>query len=197
MNADAPVALFDLDGTLADFDGAMRAGMRALSHPNEMLSAELPETDDEPPHLTARRRLIKRQPGFWTGLKRLDLGFKLLDHAVACGYRISVLTKAPRTNFPAWSEKVAWCHAHLPMDKGVQVNLVEDKGLVYGKVLVDDWPLYIESWLQWRPRGLVLMPAQPWNESFAHPQVLRVTMANVAVAENALERQAIPVLQAG
>jgi len=55
----------------------------------------------------------------------------------------------------------------------VQVTLTEDKGLVYGKVLVDDWPPYIERWLTWRPRGLVIMPARRWNATFTHPQVLR------------------------
>ena len=36
-----------------------------------------------------------------------------------------------------------WCQHHLP---GVPVTITMDKGLVYGKVLVDDYPPYVERW---------------------------------------------------
>ena len=55
-----------------------------------------------------------------------------------------------------------------------QVTITEDKGLVYGKVLFDDWPNYITRWLKWRKRGLVLMLDHPWNQSFFHPNVIRI-----------------------
>lgn len=175
MTKDSKIALFDLDGTLADFDGAIRLGMMKLASPDEIVAGlEYREKDGEPEHLTARRRLIKRVPGFWRELHRLPLGFELLQHAIDVGFNIQVLTKAPRTNFRAWTEKVEWCHAHLDVDKrNIQINLVEDKGLVYGRMLVDDWPPYIMRWLEHRPRGQVIMPAQPWNQAFRHPQVFR------------------------
>lgn len=71
-------------------------------------------------------------------------------------------------------EKVEWCHKNLPMEKGISVSLVENKGLVYGRVLVDDYPPYVESWLKWRPRGLVIMPAHDHNVSFSHPNVIKL-----------------------
>jgi hypothetical protein len=55
----------------------------------------------------------------------------------------------------------------------VDITITRDKGLVYGLVLVDDWPKYILRWLKWRPRGLVIMPASTSNEKFKHPQVIR------------------------
>jgi 5'-nucleotidase len=55
------------------------------------------------------------------------------------------------------------------------VTITMDKGLVYGKVLVDDYPEYALRWLKWRKRGLVIMPNQPWNQGFEHPQVHRYT----------------------
>lgn len=175
------VALFDLDGTLADFTGAMEAGMRKLATPGEIAAGTYYPLghDDGPDYIEARRRLVKRQPGFWRNLKQLPIGFALLEAALILDYQIAILTKAPRTNFPAWTEKVEWCHANLPMERGISVNLVEDKGLVYGRVLVDDWPPYIKRWLAWRPRGLVLMPAQPWNMDFTHPNVYCVSGANI------------------
>jgi len=54
-----------------------------------------------------------------------------------------------------------------------QVTITMDKGLVYGRLLVDDYPDYVSAWLRWRKRAFVIMPAHPWNEGFAHPQVYR------------------------
>ncbi len=164
------VALFDLDGTLADFDGAITRSMRSLSAPDEPLWTSANE-EYEPPHLTARRRLVKQIPGFWSGLPQLSDGFTLLDMARQLNFRIMVLSRGPRTNAVAWGEKLEWCRINLPSD--VQVTLTEDKGLVYGRVLVDDWPSYIGRWLEWRKRGLVIMPDRPWNQDFTHPQVVR------------------------
>jgi len=45
--------------------------------------------------------------------------------------------------------------------------------MVYGRALVDDWPPYVEAWLEYRPRGLVIMPDRPWNQGFSHPNVVR------------------------
>tara|TARA_Y100000310_G_C20512920_1_gene729762 strand:+ start:436 stop:588 length:153 start_codon:yes stop_codon:yes gene_type:complete len=49
------------------------------------------------------------------------------------------------------------------------MTITEDKGIVYGKVLVDDYPCYIKRWLENRPRGLVIMPAHSYNRDFEHP----------------------------
>ena len=71
-----------------------------------------------------------------------------------------ILSKSPRRIPSAASEKIEWCVKHVP---DLPIVLSEDKGLVYGKLLCDDWPEYIERWLQWRPRGLVVAVAQRWN----------------------------------
>ena len=167
-----PVALFDLDGTLADFDGALSKAMNRLAHPCEApFSSDRYDEGQEPEYITARRRLIKSIPGFWRDLPALADGFRVYGLARTFGYRTMVLSRGPRTNGPAWGEKLEWCRLNLP--ESCQVTLTEDKGLVYGKVLVDDWPPYIMSWLEFRKRGLVIMPARPWNANFNHPQVLR------------------------
>ena len=49
-------------------------------------------------------------------------------------------------------EKVQWCDRHLA-DFPHQITITMDKGLVYGKLLVDDWPDYVLRWLRWRKRG--------------------------------------------
>jgi hypothetical protein len=63
-------------------------------------------------------------------------------------------------------EKFDWCRRHVPK---LPVIMAEEKGLVFGDVLVDDWPAYIARWLCWQPRGLVIAPAQPWNAKTAFP----------------------------
>jgi 5'(3')-deoxyribonucleotidase len=175
------VGLFDIDGTLADFNRTMDEAMRNLATPEEVESGTYfpREQESEAPHIKTRRRLIKSQPGFWRNLPKMPLGFRLLEHATSLGFSIAILTKAPRRNFAAWSEKVEWCHLNLPMDRGITVNLVEDKGLVYGRFLVDDYPPYIEKWLAWRPRGIVIMPEQPWNLTYRRDRVIPINLKNV------------------
>ena len=59
------------------------------------------------------------------------------------------------------------------------VTLAGDKSLVYGRVLVDDWPPFFEGWLAVRPRGQVVCVAHPWNAEYAkdgskaNPRVFR------------------------
>lgn len=162
------VALVDLDGTLCDYNGAMRAAQAELAAPGERVVVH----GDEPLHMTARRKLIQSVPGFWRNLKPLTLGMELLRMVRRENFAPTILTKGPSNRSSnAWTEKVDWCREHVP---GVPVTITEDKGLVYGKILVDDWPPYIERWLTWRRRGFVFMPDQPWNQGFEHPQVLRV-----------------------
>lgn len=186
-----PVALVDLDGTLADFEGAMLAQMKTLAAPGESFYWD-GNRDDEPAHIKARRRMVKRQPGFWLGLAELPLGFDVLQMCVDLDYGITILSKAPgpKSGFNAWSEKAEWCNNHVrPRCIDLSVSLVENKGLHYGRVLVDDWPPYVVPWLKYRRRGLVIMPAAHYNEGFEHPQVIRFDGTNVLQVRKALREQ--------
>jgi len=162
-----PIALVDMDGTVADFDGAMRRELALLRAPGE------PETHDETiyedvPHIKVRRRLIKGRPGFWRNLEPIQRGMDLVTALQWLGFGIHALTKGPRSTPVAWKEKVEWCVEHLP---DAMITLTEDKSLVYGKVLADDWPAYYRPWLAHRPRGMVIVPRQPWNvEDLLRPE---------------------------
>jgi 5'-nucleotidase len=162
------VALLDLDGTLADYDTSMRTKLEALRSPGE------PELGDDfhdgPEWLQNRRALIKNAPGFWRDLQRINRGFEVLEVLRQLKFELMVLTKGPSRATSAWTEKVLWCQEHLP---DVKVTVTEDKGLVYGRVLFDDWPPYFLRWLKWRPRGLVIMLDHPHNRGFEHPNVFR------------------------
>jgi len=54
-----------------------------------------------------------------------------------------ILTQGPKKNPASWSGKKKWIDKNLGQD--VDITITRDKGLVYGKVLVDDYPGYIEK----------------------------------------------------
>ena len=164
-----PIALIDLDGTLADFNSAMRSQMAELATPQELLQYPNLENEDFP-WVKARRRLIKKQPGFWEGLAPIPEGFAVLQKLREHDFTLNILTKGPFSNPTAWGEKVAWSQNHVP---DAQVTVTQDKGLSYGRILFDDWPEYILRWLEWRPRGQVIMLDHPYNQKFQHPNVFR------------------------
>lgn len=151
------VALLDMDGTVANFDGIMTEAMERLRSPGE--PAWVPG-DKAPDWMEARSRLIATQPGFWRNLPKLQAGFDIAHALEALNFEVHVLTKGPSRKSIAWTEKKDWCDEHLP---SAFVTITEAKRLVYGKVLVDDWPPYFTEWLHHRPRGVVIVPAQSWN----------------------------------
>jgi 5'-nucleotidase len=53
------------------------------------------------------------------------------------------------------------------------ITITEDKSLVYGRVLVDDFPPYVDRWLKWRKNGVAIMPAAKYNETYIHPNMIR------------------------
>lgn len=156
------VALFDLDGTLANYAEAMYRDLQSVKSPNENLyeiyNHNLPEW------YKARMKMIRDIPGWWEKLNKIDLGFQLLEAATEIGFVIHVLTKGPSSATAAWSEKLRWCQKNLSDD--VCVTVTQDKGLVYGRVLVDDYPEYQMQWLKHRPRGLAVVPVDKQNRHF-------------------------------
>lgn len=170
------VCLFDLDGTLADFDSTMAKEMEALRSDAERTILEVATVvarkdwwEGRDPYLKRRRELIKSQPGFWRNLPPLKLGFDVLDVARELSFENHALTKGPSSNPAAWMEKVQWCGEHAP---DLHITIGQKKSLVYGKVLVDDWPPYFLPWLEVRPRGLVIAIAQRWNRDVHHPNLV-------------------------
>jgi 5'-nucleotidase len=164
------VCLFDMDGTLADYAGQLERDMARLAAPGDPKFLAVHD-EHYPRYIERRMHLIKTQRDWWLNLPKLQLGFDLLNAARSTGFKIHVLTKGPRKTPDAWAEKLKWCQKHIADD--VDITITFDKGLVYGKVLVDDYPDYAERWLTWRPRGLVVMPAAPVNRSFSHPNVVK------------------------
>lgn len=187
-----PIALFDMDGTLADYDRKLKDDLLRIASPGdppvESIYGHLP------PHIEARRHMITSQVGWWLGLEPFLLGWDVLEVIRSLDFRIVILSKGPASKPSAWTEKVQWCDRYL---KGIVegVTITHDKGLVYGKVLVDDFPDYIDRWLEWRPRGLVIMPAHHRNEGFFHPNVVRYDGRNLEEVRERLLKVLTPTDQ--
>jgi 5'-nucleotidase len=174
------VGLFDLDGSLANFEGGMKTELEKLRSPEERpLPDNLWDLDESEgsDHLRARMSLIKRVPGWWVNLDPIPMGFKALMLAQKVGFDAEILTKGPVTNSLAWKEKIEWCKKH-PETKDLPVHIVASKGSMYGRLLYDDYVPFMEEWLCHRPRGLGVMPVTAANKSFYHPQVLKWTGEN-------------------
>lgn len=177
------IALFDLDGTLCDYDGAIRRDLEGIRGPSDPDYTSFDE--NMPPYIKERIKLIRNQQGWWEKLDELKLGFDVLSLARELEFIIHILTKGPRSATNAWSEKTTWSLRHVP---GAGITQTEDKGLVYGKLLVDDFPGYINQWLMWRPRGLVIMPGHDYNKGFEHLQVVRYDGSNLEQVKEAMTK---------
>jgi len=179
------ICLLDLDGTLCDYDHSLSLSMAHLASPEEPPFKGVPR-DDAPAYLRCRADIIRLNPEWWATLPKFKLGFDIWDLAGELGYRRMILTQGPRRNPHAWTGKKLWIDRNLGLD--TEITITRDKGLVYGKVLVDDWPEYIHRWLEWRPRGLVIMPANEANKGYSHPQVIRYDGKNLDVVREAMEK---------
>lgn len=164
------IALIDMDGTVCDYTGAMNEKLRSIASPGEKDPIFGGDGPEHRAYISNRRSLIKRTPGFWRALKPIQDGFHVVNRMRKIGFNLNILTKGPERSTNAWTEKVEWCQQYIPE---ATVTITQDKGLVYGRVLFDDFPPYVEQWLKWRPRGQVIMLEHEWNKDYDHPNVFK------------------------
>lgn len=184
---DEKVALVDMDGTLCDFRGALDRDVARV------LNGRGDEVKVPPCVIQEIEWLIRGQAGWYYNLKPLPLGFEIVKMLQEIGFRIMILTKSSKQSKNAWSEKAAWIAEHLSED--VEMTVTQDKGLYYGRVLIDDFPGHFLRWMDHRPRGIVVMPTQAWNKDTSrrpnlYPVSSREDLEKVRpVLEEAFERK--------
>lgn len=180
------VGLFDMDGSLAAYVEALVRDMNLLSSPGEVeITIENLYSLDKHEYIRNRMRVIKHQPGWWLNLKPIEAGMKAVIIANSLGFENHILTKGPKKISNAWKEKVEWCQKYIGED--VDIHITSDKGLMYGKFLYDDYPVYMDNWLQFRPNGLGIMPITPYNKDYNHPNVLMWDGQNIDQIVNAMK----------
>jgi 5'-nucleotidase len=185
--ASKPIGLFDMDGTLFAFHDQLIRDLETLRSPDELPITDL--FDDNKPWLKARMNLIKGRPGWWRDLPKLQLGWHVYHMAEKIGYQIQILTKGPRSNGNnpevfshhaiAWAEKVQCIDKHfgpnvaITIVSGNKAEINKAKSGVYGRFLVEDYPDYLDGWLEHRSRGLGIMIHNESNAHYTHPNVVR------------------------
>jgi hypothetical protein len=167
------IFLWDLDRSLADYDGAMIRDLNKIRSPEEEPFTPENVWTKRAHYIHERMEMIKSIPGWWRKLDPLLKGFAVLNLAKTMGFHNIVLTRGTRKS-PIWMEKLDWCIDRL--GENIAVHIVTDeKSGVYGKVLYDDYPPFVSGWLEHRPRGLAIMPitkhTKP-HEIHKHPNVI-------------------------
>ena len=183
------LALFDMDGTLFDYNGAMYTSLMKVVPPERH---EFIEQNKDNYHAMeseawckALMDLIKLQPGWWLELPKHQPGWDVYQIAAGVGFNTKILTKGPRKKPTAWKEKVEciWRHFGGPEESPPIDIVTQDKHGSYGRVLVEDYIPYLEPWLKKRKRGLGILIDQPYNREvdgkpWDHPNVVRYTGEN-------------------
>lgn len=175
------MGLFDMDGTLCNYDKAIQRDYDLTKSENDP-----PYSHDNKkfPHLRKRVDFIRRNPGWWLNLEKIQLGFDILNLAIEIGFTPHILTQGPKGCPNAWSEKVQWVHENIGE---IDITITRNKGLMYGKFLVDDYPDYIESWLKWRKRGKVIMPVHSYNKDYKNENVIPYDGTNLQEIKKVLQ----------
>jgi hypothetical protein len=185
MKKEKPVILFDMDGVLCDYPRQLKKDMKKIAGPEEKHIFKIHDRS-APKYIKQREQLIKSRAQWWADLPIYQPGWDLLKAARKIGYRIMILSKMSSSNPTASAAgKRRWIEKHLGTT--ADVTFGDDKGLVYGRVLVDDYPEFLLKWLAHRPRGLAIMPLNSSNRDFHHPQVLRYNGKNLARVKKLLK----------
>ena len=163
------IALIDMDGTLVDFFGVLEEDLRAMCAPTEEFV--MPLFDDKVAWLENRVKTIVNQTGWWTRVRKNKLGWDIFEVVQELGFRIEVLTKGPDDSPNAWTEKWQWCKDNIKCKHGVTVT--EDKSLVFGDVLIDDYHVYVAKWLDRHEDGVAIMPDNCYHKPLVgYPNVV-------------------------
>lgn len=185
VNKPLPIALFDMDNTLVDYDHAMLRDLNALRGPNEPLITRANVSDGDPAYLLARNFLIRRSENWWRDLPRRSLGWEVLAATRWLGFEERIATKGPHNCTIAWTQKADWCRKWLPR---APVTVTDDKSILQGAVLVDDYPPYVLAWLARNPNGYVILPEHEANKGFTHPRAIIYTGFNMSEVEEFLRK---------
>lgn len=181
------IGLFDLDGSLADYEGQLKNDLSKLLSIKDIEKFNelgMWQADEMEP-FKSLIRLLKKQPCWWGSLPVLKDGMMIFNLSMRIGFKNHILTKGPKRYPRAWKEKVEWCQEHL--GELIDVHITSDKSMVYGKFLYDDYPDYMDRWLTARPRGLGIMPVNDTNRDYNHERCIKWNGTNYEEVKIALE----------
>lgn len=137
------ILLFDLDNTLADFDGEFDRRWRQFGVgdpvPVERRTNHNYRVDYPQEHWHLIDALME-QKGFFLSLQPLPGALEAVRELAAEGHEIKICTTPVLNYAHCLTEKAAWIDQHLGRDYVKQLILTHDKTVVRGHVLFDDRP---------------------------------------------------------
>jgi len=156
----------DLDGVCADFIGAY--SQQGLVPTYNRLSGETVAIEDfrswdmkdavkNPELLT----YIFHNPGFFRRLAPIEGCSYALKRLMHNGHKIFVATSGCTPH--SFTEKVEWCHEHLPFIPLSHICLIHHKSQLHGDVIIDDGPHNARAFRQSNPRAAAVSMIWPYN----------------------------------
>lgn len=158
--------IVDLDGVCADFIGAY--SQTGLVPTYNRLSGESVGIEDfknwdmkgavkNPELLT----YIFHNPGFFRKLALIDGCSYALQRLMSLGHEIFIATSGCTPH--SFSEKVEWCHEHLPFIPLSHICLIHHKSQLHGDVIIDDGAHNARAFRAANPKAAAISMIWPYN----------------------------------
>lgn len=155
-----PVWLFDVDGVIADFSGAVdrvaeSIGLERAKWDHPKISVNYP---DHAQQLLAACRNV----GFARGIPEYPGAIEALRDAM-CFARVVFVT-TPMAGSATWAwDRTQWLRERLG---DVEVVFAEKKDLVRGDLFVEDTPDNARTWWDCHPQAQTFLVRRPYNKAW-------------------------------
>ncbi len=165
-----PIALVDLDDTVADYSFGMHLTLDKL-YPASYGLFPPNLHGDGPDHIEYLRELIYDSSDWWNELSIKVEGDEIVDRLMADGYDVKFITYARLTCPNAWFGKVKWVTGFYPDNELIILSGKRDH--IYGDLLFDDNVDNMTGWLDFWPLGIGVLSGIPENREYKHERCIR------------------------
>jgi len=162
----------DMDGVLADFDGAMESylldkGWETTNRVEWSLSKRIQRIDgslntlDEAEHVV---NSIMETKGFWEGIQPIQNGTEIIKKWMKLWGKnldIMIATSAWWTSPYSAYEKVRWIQKYIKGFPLTNIAMTFQKHILKGEIIIDDKPANIMNW----EGSDAIIFTQPWNKN--------------------------------
>lgn len=162
-------AIFDCDGVVFDFTGALLDAVGSQLSREEVVEWDLLELLE--PGLKEVALEVLTTPDFWGGLELLPGAHHGVGYAESEGYKIAWVTSP-------WEPCKDWkiirrelLNTHFDIDKrGDEFHPRRDKEAIQGDLFIDDKPENVDTYQVAHPDSRVYLFDQPYNRSMKWPR---------------------------
>jgi len=148
------IILVDMDGVLADLEGAFLTQYRAKFPQHFFLPVEKRRQfyihNEYPEELSEDIRSIYGAPGFFQHLPMIEGAKEGVLEMQDLGHEVFICTSIPNRYKNSVTEKYLWVAKNFGHEMTKKIIMTKDKTLVHGDILIDDKPLLkgviVPSW---------------------------------------------------